>query len=220
MFLKLWQGLVVYSPLEDTLDLCGRVLKVFRAKCSRVSLFRICRWTTSGETTRRNNNSKRNRVAYQEIIVIEPRRFEKFDYARFSEIFAGIIGKSLTQLALALYCYGILWAYVSTLLFQVVFLLILLVLLLWQCSFFSCSFVQRHAMFNTILVFLTLQTSHDPSHDCMTTYYCCIAGLAVLGIPLAMVEVTSQWLLQFCLTMYHSFFCFVICPAIVLWLSE
>ncbi|KAH3743218.1 amino acid transporter [Pelomyxa schiedti] len=108
--------------------------------------------------------------------------FEKYDYARFCEVFAGKWGKVFALVCLCLYCYGILWAYASTFGSS-------LAMLIWQI------FIRTE----------TCDVSLSPSTDCMTTYYCCILGLAICGIPLSLLEVTSQWALQFGLTLYRFF---------------
>eukprot|EP01105_Mastigella_eilhardi_P016408 TRINITY_DN3749_c1_g1_i1.p1 TRINITY_DN3749_c1_g1~~TRINITY_DN3749_c1_g1_i1.p1 ORF type:complete len:471 (+),score=82.40 TRINITY_DN3749_c1_g1_i1:87-1415(+) len=109
-----------------------------------------------------------------------PKQYVKMDYAAVAAVFGGKWGQALAQIALALYCYGILWAYVA-----------------------SCASALASASFQFFIRSETCDIYNQPSGDCWFAYYCSVLALAVVGIPLALLEVAEQWHLQMALTAYR-----------------
>jgi amino acid permease len=106
--------------------------------------------------------------------------FTKVSYTQFCGVFGGPAGKACAQLVVVCYCYGALWAYVAT---------------------FSSSLAM--VVFEFAVPTERCNIYRNPSAACQNTYYASVAFYALLVVPLSLMEITEQQVLQLVLTFYR-----------------
>lgn len=105
--------------------------------------------------------------------------WRKIDMTALAELFSGISGKITVQLCIALYAYGVLWAYGSVFASSVSSLF-------WQFAFDK-----------------ECQIYANPSAECMYTYYGTLALFAFIVVPLACLDMSEQAVWQLIMTTYR-----------------
>ena len=106
--------------------------------------------------------------------------YEVISYTRFSRVFGGRKGMILTQTMIVLYSLGSLWAYVATVGSSVAML-----------------------GFEFFVKDETCNIYHEPSEKCQHTYYYSVLAYAVVAIPLSLLAIAEQRVLQVVLTVYR-----------------
>eukprot|EP01124_Arcella_intermedia_P020436 TRINITY_DN27910_c0_g1_i1.p1 TRINITY_DN27910_c0_g1~~TRINITY_DN27910_c0_g1_i1.p1 ORF type:complete len:509 (+),score=33.35 TRINITY_DN27910_c0_g1_i1:36-1529(+) len=101
----------------------------------------------------------------------------KFDFNELCHFFYGFKGKLGCQLFLSLYCYGLLWAYAAV---------------------FSDSVNNLFWQF-----YRKIECSLVDTHDCHIGYYVCLVVYACIVVPVSLLNVTEQAVVQVMLTCYR-----------------
>jgi len=134
--------------------------------------------TTSVNTAMSDEGSSQPLLAH--LKPINHIGFEVISYTRFSKVFGGRKGMIVTQIMIALYSLGSLWAYVATVGSSVAML--------------GFEFFVKNE---------TCNIYHDPSPKCQQTYYLSVLAFAIIAVPLSLLAIAEQRILQVLLTAYR-----------------
>eukprot|EP01135_Chromosphaera_perkinsii_P001415 Nk52_evm16s167 gene=Nk52_evmTU16s167 len=119
----------------------------------------------------------------REVLFVKPQNrisLRKFDLTSMCNIFIGSHAKYACQVTMFLYCYGVLWAFVSV---------------------FSSSCATL--FFEYILGSKCDIYDPNESASCRNSYYIFVAIYAAVVIPLSLIDLGEQKSIQVCLTLYR-----------------
>lgn len=106
--------------------------------------------------------------------------YQEYSYTRFSKLFGGRPGMLVTQLMIMCYSLGTLWAYVATVGSSVAMLGFEFFVPGERCNIY-----------------------HEPSHRCQMAYYASVGAYALVVVPLSLMAIAEQRVLQLVLTVYR-----------------